>query len=214
MAAKLSPVSSGVVHSSARRTRLKVAQPHRTAHNAVVVKDAIEKVPGVESVHIAHGTGNVVITHDDRPDILEHIGDAIYKAAPDVLEALVLGTHTNGMGLGLSGLWAVGTVLGKIFGDATTTESSNESPDGKPVVNNNDVKKYIPYAFLAAGVIQVLETEALMMGMAPLALFYYAFDTHWKFKQTNELDRIEAELEKVKVKQDVVSKDVKQIAKG
>ncbi|MDR3616402.1 MAG: heavy-metal-associated domain-containing protein [Candidatus Obscuribacterales bacterium] len=212
MAAKLSPVSSGVVHSSARRTRLKVAHPHRTAHNAVVVKDAIEKVPGVESVHIAHGTGNVVITHDDRPDILEHIGDAIYKVAPDVLEALVIGTHTNGMGLGLSGLWAVGTVLGKIFGDAATTESSNESPDGKPDVNKSDVKKYIPYAFLAAGVIQVLETEALMMGMAPLALFYYAFDTHWKFKQSNELDRIEAELEKVKVKQDVVSNDVKQIA--
>jgi copper chaperone CopZ len=176
-----------------------------------VVKDAIEKVPGVESVHIAHGTGNVVITHDDRPDILEHIGDAIYRAAPDVLEALVLGTHTNGMGLGLSGLWAVGTVLNKFFGDSTT-ENTTENPDAKPVVNKNDVKKYVPYAFFAAGIIQVFETEALMMGMAPLALFYYAFDTHWKFKQTHELDRIEAELEKVKVKQDVVSKDVKQIA--
>lgn len=215
MAAKLSPVSSGVVHSSARRTRLKVSHPHRTHENAVAVKDAIEKVPGVESVHVLRGTGNVVIKHEARPDILEQIGDAIAKAAPEVLESMVLGTHSNGMGLGLSGLYVVGSVLGRFFGDAPAEEESNKSGnsnDAKASDNVGDTRKFIPYAFLAAGVIQMLETEAFLAGMAPLALFYYAFDTHWKFKQTSELDRIEAELEKVKVKQEVVSKDVKHIA--
>lgn len=113
MPAKLTPVSSGVVHSTAHRTRLKVPREHRTAQSAKTIKDAVERVPGVQGVHVNADTGNVVVEHDSRPDIIESIGDAIARVAPEILA--VLTESTRGQGIGLGGLSAIGAVLGPIL---------------------------------------------------------------------------------------------------
>jgi hypothetical protein len=189
MAAKLSPVSSGVVHSTAHRTRLKVPKDQRTPHNAKVVKDALLSVPGVKDVRFHEGSGNVVVEHDERADIVENIGEALKEVAPELLA--VLTAHTAGAGIGLSGLAAIGGLLGKILYD--------EQTEGEQAVDNDkqdfkeNIKRLVPWAFLGVGLMQLLEGEALLAGVPPLALFYWAFDTHWKFKEEKIVASIQEE---------------------
>jgi hypothetical protein len=189
MAAKLSPVSSGVVHSTAHRTRLKVPKDQRTPHNAKVVKDALLSVPGVKDVRVHEGSGNVVIEHDDRADIVENIGLALQEVAPELLA--VLTAHTAGAGIGLSGLAAIGGFLGKILYDEQSKEDAAADNDKQDIKEN--LKRLVPWAFLGVGLMQLLEGEALLAGVPPLALFYWAFDTHWKFKEERIVAAIQEE---------------------
>src|SRR5882762_5278414 len=75
MTLRLTPISQGVAHSSSHRTRLKVPKDHNIAANSLIVKDAIERVPGVKDVKVVPPIGSVVVEHDDRPDVLENIGE-------------------------------------------------------------------------------------------------------------------------------------------
>ena len=179
MAAKLTPISSGVVHSTAHRTRLKVPKQQRSSHNAKVVKDAISLVPGVKEVRIHEGSGNVIIEHDSRADIVENIGEAIRTVAPEHLA--VLTEHTAGEGIGLGGLAAIGALLGNILSDNQDTSEQAAAGEARDV--KAQIKRVIPWAFLGAGLLQLLEGESILAGVPPLALFYWAFDSHWKFKE-------------------------------
>jgi hypothetical protein len=168
MTVRLSPISSGVAHSSAHRTRLKVPKSHNIADHSLIVKDAIEHVPGVRDVKVVPPIGSVIVEHENRADVLENIGDAIAKASPELFALLT--AELPGRNLALM------SVFSNLFQD-----------DQKSAVDDAQVglnfKKAIPYAFLAAGLMQVLEGEALLAGVGPLALFYWAFDSRWKFKQ-------------------------------
>jgi hypothetical protein len=189
MAAKLSPVSSGVVHSTAHRTRLKVPKQQRTAHNAKVVKEALITVPGVKDVRIHEGSGNVIIEHDNRADIVENIGEAIRPVAPELLALLT--ETTAGPGIGLGGLAAIGALLGKLLADEQANDERAADGDKQEIKEN--VKRLVPWAFLGAGLIQLLEGESLLANVPPLALFYWAFDTHWKFKEERIVAAIQEE---------------------
>jgi hypothetical protein len=185
MASRLTPISSGVAHSSSHRTRLKVPRHHDIAGDSSVLKDAIERVPGVKDVRIVPPIGSVIVEHEDRPDVLENIGQAIGEAAPGVLALLTAEVAPTGL--------AVTSLFSNLFAD----DSKNGASGGEdsPTIDVSGVKRAIPFAFLAAGLMQVLEGEALLAGVGPLALFYWAFDSHWKFKQERKAD-VTIELEK------------------
>ncbi len=169
---RLTPISKGVAHSSAHRTRLKVPKDHNIASNSLVVKDAIERVPGVKDVKVVPPIGSVIVEHDDRPDVLENIGEAIHKVSPELFTVLTAEAGSREL------------ALVSLFSNLFQEEEKGELADSPaPAINQSSIKKVIPYAFLAAGLMQILEGEALLAGVGPLALFYWAFDSRWKFQQ-------------------------------
>lgn len=178
----------GVVHQSPRRTRLRVPKGYRAKKTLAPVKNAIQQVPGVTNVEVNNETGSILVHHEDRPGILTAIGAAVEESAPELLAALLVP----------EGGEAATTFLSKMFkrylleprpGQPAET-GTNTAPDaGEPAI---PLKKVIPAAFLAAGVWKLIETESLLGGVAPLVLFYYAFDTYWKFGMTDTSNRIEA----------------------
>ncbi len=172
MALRVSPISSGVAHSSAHRTRLKVPKSHNISDQALLVKDAIEHVPGVREVKVVPPIGSVIVEHDNRPDVLENIGEAIEKASPELFALLT--AEPTGKSLALL------SVFNNLFQEEQNGHAEGAIP---AAASGASLKKIVPYAFLAAGLMQVLEGEALLAGVGPLALFYWAFDSRWKFRQ-------------------------------
>ncbi len=189
MAAKLSPISAGVVHSTAYRTRIKLPKDQRSEDNAIAIKDALLVVPGVKDVQLQLGSGNLVIEHDERADVIENIGEALREVSPQLVNKLTAGTSNSvGTGIGLKGLATLGTFFNGILSD-------DSSAKDKPAVSKQEmgrkIKRAIPWAFAAAGLMQLLEGEALLAGISPLVLLYWAFDTHWKFKEEAVVDSIQ-----------------------
>lgn len=181
MSSRLTPFSPGVVHASTYRTRLKLPRAQCHGEQAKVVKDALERVPGVRDVRVKRG-GSVVIEHEDRPDIVENLGEAISQAAPNLID--ILTEDSIGAGMGLRGY------VKSLFATNEDSDEKNASEISSP----ESLKRFIPLAFLAAGVMQLLEGEALLAGVGPIALFYWAFDSHWKFQQRELTEEVEVEL--------------------
>ena len=193
MAAKLSPISAGVVHSSANRTRIKIPKVQRSYHNADVVKNALLTVPGVKDVQANPKTGSIIVEHEERADIIENIGEAIREVAPDLLTVLTatsLGSVGSLSGVGLKGLAAFGSILSVVLPDDRSREAKAAN-DGKP--NFSSIKRIIPWAFLGTGLVQLIQGEALLAGVSPLLLIYLAFDSHWKFEQEAKIATLQAD---------------------
>ena len=195
MTVRLSPISSGVAHSSAHRTRLKVPKGHNIADQSLIVKDAIEHVPGVRDVKVVPPIGSVIVEHDNRPDVLENIGEAIQKASPELFTLLT--EEVGGKNLALLSMFS------NLFQEGANGSNSDSDAASAPAGPN--IKKIIPYAFIAAGLMQVLEGEALLAGVGPLALFYWAFDSRWKFKQ----EKVAAETHDLQVAEQPILKQIK-----
>ena len=175
MATRLNPYSAGVVHSSPYRTRLKVPPQHLTGDHARRLEDNLKSVPGVKDVRVSKN-GSVVVEHEDRPDIVENIGEAIAEAVPMLLEILTDDTADKGG-------W-----LRHIY--KLLDEKEDDFETG---ISGEKAKRFIPVAFFAAGAYLSLEGEALLAGVGPLALFYWAFDSNWKIKQAQAIHHIEEE---------------------
>jgi copper chaperone CopZ len=176
MSSRLNPYSPGVVHSSPYRTRLKVPRQQVAGDNAHRIKGALETVPGVKDVRVSHN-GSVVVEHDDRPDIIENIGEAIAEAAPTLLEILTDDSRDRGGWL---------RYIYKLL------DEKEEDSASQPITGAK-VKRAIPLAFFAAGAYMILEGESILAGVGPLALFYWAFDSNWKFKQEKVIEQIQEE---------------------
>ncbi len=181
MSSRLTPFSPGVVHSSTHRTRLKLPRAQCHAEQAKIVKDALERVPGVRDVRVRRG-GSVVIEHEDRADIIENLGQAISEAAPALIDILTDDSLDAGIGLR--------AYVKKLFASNEESDDSNASE----TPSADSLKRLVPLAFVAAGVMQLLEGEALLAGVGPIALFYWAFDSHWKFQQRELTEEVEVEL--------------------
>jgi hypothetical protein len=144
-------------------------------------------VPGVKDVQLQIGSGNLVVEHDERADVVENIGEALREVSPQLVNELTAGTSNSvGTGIGLKGLARLGTFLNGILSD----DRSAKPAMGKEELAQK-IKGAIPWAFAAAGLIQLLEGEALLAGISPLVLLYWAFDTHWKFKEEAVVDSIQ-----------------------
>jgi hypothetical protein len=184
---RLTPISPGVVHSSPFRTRLKAARWQDASESDVaLVKDALERVQGVTEVRpMLRG---FVIEHEARPDVVENIGMALSEVSPVLLEDLTnehkkAKKHSPGF-------------LDKLKFDMPQFSfalpdldlSSKSLSDAGPLV-----KKAIPAVLAGAGAFLLLEGESILAGVGPLALFYFAFDYHWKMKQEKVLEDVAAE---------------------
>jgi hypothetical protein len=192
---RLTPISPGVVHSSPNRTRLKAARWQDASESDVaLVKDALERVPGVTEVRpMLRG---YVIEHESRPDVVENIGVALSEVSPVLLEDLIKdetktkkkkshgAKESNGDG------W-----LDRFKFDLPHFNLSMPDVDLSTVTLSDAgpiAKKAIPAVLAGAGLLMLLEGEALLAGVGPLALFYWAFDYNWKMKQEKVLDEVAA----------------------
>lgn len=200
---RLTPISPGVVHSSPYRTRLKTAKwKHASESDVALVKDALEKVPGVTEVRpMAQG---YVIHHEPRADVVENIGTALSQVSPVLLEHLTADPrqahkHKNG------GKSAAESLLDRLNLDRFDFSTFNFSLANAPQSLEEAqplIKKSVPAILAGAGALMLLEGESILAGVGPLALFYWAFDYNWKMKQErmqkqviNEVDRVEHFLE-------------------
>src|ERR1700691_1149040 len=110
MSAKLTPISAGVVHSTARRTRIRLPRRFRTAEHMQRDKHALQKVSGVHQVETTTSTGSILIEHEPHEAIVENIGEALGEAAPELLKVLL--GETGGV---VAGALIRGALVTKFF---------------------------------------------------------------------------------------------------
>ena len=67
--------------------------------------------------------------------------------------------------------------------------------------DNTTIRTVLPIAFICAGAWKLMQEEALLAGLAPIACFYYGFDMYWKLRQENVDARIEAAADRLTAKQ-------------
>ena len=176
-----------VAHTSKHRTRLRVPKNKRSHVKFSKAKQAIEAIPGVRSVEVNDDTGSVLIHHDETPGLFEDVSEALAESAPDLLAALLL-PEAEGAEIGLSFLASIAKHLfmephpGNTHGEGTAVATSTQSEFHFEAGNVN-YRKVVPMAFIGIGLWQMLEQEALLAGIAPIALLYYGFDMYWKFNQ-------------------------------
>lgn len=171
MTQTLKPTSEGVIHSTPGRTRLRLPADYRDHAILKQLELKIQQVAGVKYAETNDRTGSIVIYHEEDPKILQGIGVAIAEENPQLFRLLAAGRPEPQPGSG-------GKLLSLI-----SNKLSNRDSETVQLHTTKTVKKIVPMAFLVAGVVRLVETESLWAGMAPLVLFYYAFDTYWKFKE-------------------------------
>jgi|GEM_PF-1292972 len=192
---RLTPISPGVVHSSPCRTRLKTAKwKHASEEDVALVKDAIERVPGVTDVRpMARG---FVIEHEARADVVENIGIALAEVSPVLLEHLTEDPHkarsekSSGGEKSSAELLLDRLNLSRMnFSKLDFSNMSFPIFDGGGSSDDSStslqpaLKKTVPAILAGAGALLLLEGESILAGVGPLALFYWAFDYSWKMKQ-------------------------------
>ena len=181
---KLHEHSRGVVHRTKHRTRLRVPKKYRKQAELHQLKTNIEQIPGVQSVEVNDQTGSVLIHHEETEGLFEQIGEALQESAPELLSLMLLpGGEEAEVGMEvLANLFKTVFVepLNGHSQEASSHADAHASGMGAPSVK---WKRMVPLAFIAAGTWKLLQEEALLAGVAPLVLFYYGFDTYWKFKQ-------------------------------
>lgn len=181
--------SRAVVHRSKNRTRLRVPKKYRQHESMRKVQTRIERIPGVQSVVINSQTGSVLVHHDETPDLLDEIGAAFEESAPDILMAMVGGEEAE---LGLGFLTSFAKSLFTHEGTRAAAGNGGGSAAAETFgAGGITAKQALPLMLIAAGVWKMMQDEALLGSLAPLALFYYGFDLAWKFREENRTVEIE-----------------------
>ena len=197
---RLTPISPGVVHSSPYRTRLKSSKwTAASADDVAMVKDALERVPGVLEVRpIASG---LVIEHEARPDIVENLGAALSEVSPVLLEHLNEDPHAaqkERKKAHAHEKTMAEKLLDKLNFDASSFNFSVpdlgnlSAADAAPLA-----KKAVPAVLAGAGIMLLLEGQSILAGVGPLALFYWAFDYNWKMNQEKAIGSVAEEVSEV-----------------
>jgi copper chaperone CopZ len=173
---KLHASSSGVVSHLPGRTRLRVPNEHRKTKGLHSLDQALTAVHGVKSVEINHATGSILVHHEDHPDLLDRISHVLEESTPDILLAML----------------EPEIAVPKIFSSVVETLLEGRKAGDDPLIQNispngsylsKPIKEYVPLAFLGLGIYAMIEEASIIGATAPLALFYYAFDFHWKLRQ-------------------------------
>ena len=159
---RLTPISPGVVHSSAYRTRLKSPKWHGASEDDVaLVKDALERVPGV--IDVKPMSSGFVIEHEARADVVENIGVALSEVSPVLLEHLTEEEEPRAAKIKVQGLFEKLKLDNMHLGNLTLPDFSSENiAEAAPIV-----KKAIPAVLTAAGAMLLLEGQSLLAGVGP-----------------------------------------------
>jgi hypothetical protein len=180
-----------VVHSSKHRTRLRIPKAHRQHARLHEAQNALQRIPGVRAVEINSETGSVLIHHDESEQLFDEISSALEESAPEILMALLI----PGEGEAELGLGVLSNLFKKIVAAPEHANGGNgvsaAAGHQNPLVVNDNVRRYMPLAFIGIGIWQMIREEALLSGIAPVALFYYGFDLYWKLQQDTMTRHIE-----------------------
>jgi hypothetical protein len=160
----------GVSHHLPHRTRYRLPKRSRTKEVAQKIRDKVSKVPGVNDVEVNERTGSVLISHDEKPNILPDIHGAMDSVAFDLFEE-VLEEEGEMLIPGFSIFAHMVKKRAKHF-DETLAKKTN---------NYLDLKSLVPLAFLGAGLLRATKSKNVVGHVPALVLFYYAFDTYIKF---------------------------------
>jgi copper chaperone CopZ len=160
----------GVVHHTPGRTRLRVAQAHRTPRVIGELEATLRTVPGVQRVETNVATGSILLTHDRNAIAEEDISKALDAATSLALD-MVPPRFRNEASLEMSDL---------ARGIAATFKTIDlrvaQATDGWI-----DLKMLVPVLLLGAAVAQATVAEGAWAAVPPYVLAYYAFDTFIKF---------------------------------
>jgi hypothetical protein len=169
MTRNLHPKSKAVAHHLPHRTRLRLPRGHRDAATIAKVHKTISETAGVSAVEINARTGSVLIHHDEDPEVLNKVGDALEEVAGELFEAILAAE-----GIELPGLSIIAHVI---------RESMSHVDNRLAVATNNliDLKMLVPVGFFAAGVIQSRRHLGWFNQMPAWMLFYFAYDAYMKF---------------------------------
>lgn len=171
MTNKVHASSVHVVHRLPHRTRLRVPKVDRTPKKMTRLSESLASVPGVRSVEVNHATGSVVVKHEDHPGIMDGFATALAETGSELLLGLVGGEE---LGLAEVGLSFVGNFI-------KDTVSSVDKGLSSATSGTLDLRALVPLLFFGAGAFSLTRSRGDWAAVPPLVLFYYAFDTYWKF---------------------------------
>jgi hypothetical protein len=169
MSRKIHGQMKAVKHHLPHRTRIKLPRGHRDAETITKIQRSIEKASGVKSVEVNARTGSVLIHHQEDPEILSNVGNAIDEVASELFEAILAAE-----GIEIPGLSIFAHVI---------RESLSKLDNRLAVATSNliDLKMLLPLAFFGAGVIQAKRNRGWLDQVPAWVLFYYAYDAYMKF---------------------------------
>ncbi len=159
----------GVAHHIPHRTRYHLATHHRNAETKNRVHELLNKVPGVKKVEFNERTGSVLVHHDEVPEILGALSEALTTLGADLFEEIASEEMAIIPGVSLAA-HLVKNRFSKV--DRYLARITN---------NYVDLKILLPLIFLGAGLYQVSKRRMLFESVPPLVLFYYAYDSYLKF---------------------------------
>ncbi len=184
MTRNLHPKSKAVAHHLPHRTRLRLPRGHRDAATIAKLHKTISDTKGVQSVEINSRTGSVLIHHDEDPEVLNKVGDALEEVAGELFEAIL-----EAEGVEIPGLSIIAHVI---------RESLSHVDNHLANATNNliDLKMLVPVSFFGAGVIQARRNLGWFNQMPAWMLFYFAYDAYMKFhgpsvRETSAEERFE-----------------------
>jgi hypothetical protein len=170
----------GVSHHLPHRTRYRLPKHKRDPKLAKKIKDKILEVPGVTDVDVNERTGSVLVTHEEKPGMIDSLGVALDAIAEDLFDEFL----ESEIGI-FPGVSIFAHLLTKRAGEADQYVAGRTN-------NYFDLKTLVPMLFLGAGVIKVAQTKNWLGQVPAYVLFYYAFDSYIKLHNTQSLKTVEA----------------------
>jgi len=179
MTTTLTPLSQGIVHSTPGRSRLRVPSDYRDGTLLRDIEKNIQLLSGIKYAESNERTGSIIVYHESDPHVLQRIGQAIKVVNVQLFAVMAAPRPEPSAAPNLIALLS-GVVSGSASDNAE--DAGPEPPQALALV-----KHWVPVAFFAAGVVRLIQTETLLTGVSPLILFYYAFDSFWKFTHDQEV---------------------------
>jgi Heavy metal associated domain 2 len=170
MVHKSIPHKKGVSHHLPHRTRYRLPKRSRTKEVAQKIRDKVSSVPGVKDVEVNERTGSVLISHDEKPNILPEIHGAMDSVALDLFEEVL---EEEGETF-IPGFSVIAHMIRKRVKSADVAIAEKTK-------NYLDLKSLVPLVFLGAGILRASKSKNVVGHVPALVLFYYAFDTYFKF---------------------------------
>lgn len=162
--------TKGLVHHLPDRTRYRVAHKHRDEAAVKRIRDSVLAVPGVRTVEINNRTGSVLVHHEAKPEVVDHLSAAFADIGDDIFEEI--------LETGIDEFVPGGSIIAHLIKDRFGGFNSFIAQ----LTNNMiDLKMLLPICFLGAGFYQASRNRDWFGQVPAWVLFYYAYDSYLKF---------------------------------
>ncbi len=159
----------GVTHHVPHRTRYRLASHHRNEETVNRLHESLKKVPGVNKVEFNDRTGSLLVHHDEISGMVTKLDGVCNEIATDLFEELVGEEMIMFPEVSL-----LAQLIGKRF-------SRINQYLARRTQNYIDLKMLLPLLLAAAGFYQLSKEKGLLSQVPGWVLFYYAYDSYFKF---------------------------------